>query len=288
MLANSPPQNPAQQGVQSREQDRVFAANRATGRIEFSVTADNGKSRRADVYEDGSLRVRFPNSAAALDAVIVNTAGGMTGGDRFGVSVGIGKGATATVTTAAAEKIYRSIGPDCDIAIRLEVGTGGSLAWLPQETILFDRVRLNRSIEVAVVPGARLIVVEAMVFGRGAMGEEIRDGRVRDRWRLRIDGALAFAETLRLDGAIADRLGQRAIAAGGVAVASVLTYPADETAVAAVRTIGEDCAGEIGISAWNGLALTRCVARDGAALRRDLGRVIPALSGSALPRLWQN
>jgi urease accessory protein len=284
VLTKSSPQHNAS----ASDQSLVFAANRATGRVAFSVAAANGKTRRTDVYEDGSLRVRFPNSGAALDAVIVNTAGGMTGGDRFGISVAIGAGATANVTTAAAEKIYRSTGPDCSIAIGLEVEAGGSLAWLPQETILFDRVRLNRSIEIDVVSGARLVVVEAMVFGRGAMGEEISDGHVVDRWRLRVDGALAFAETLRLDGAIAEQLGQRAVAADGVAVASVLTYPADDAAVAAVRAIGDDCAGEIGISAWNGLALTRCVAGDGAALRRDLGRLVPALTGAVLPRLWQN
>jgi urease accessory protein len=105
---------------------------------------------------------------------------------------------------------------------------------------------------------------------------------------MRVDGALVFAETLRLDDDIARRLAQRAVAADGVAVATVLQYPADETAVAAVRAIGETCAGEIGISAWNGLTLARLVAADGAALRRDLIGVVTALAKMPLPRLWLN
>ena len=58
------------------------------------------------------MRLRFPNSepGAPLEAVIINTAGGMTGGDRFDVDIKVGVGARLTVTTAAAEKVYRSLG----------------------------------------------------------------------------------------------------------------------------------------------------------------------------------
>ena len=92
----------------------VFAGNRASGRVAFAVAADSGESRRRWVHEAGSLRVRFPNASSktTLDAVLVNTAGGMTGGDRFDIDVSVGAGARLTVTTAAAEKVYRSLGPD--------------------------------------------------------------------------------------------------------------------------------------------------------------------------------
>ena len=94
------------------------------------------------MHEAGSLRVRFPNSQSdgALDAVIVNTAGGMTGGDRFELGIDVGAGARLSVTTAAAEKIYRSLGPDTEVGIKLAIGDGAALVWLPQETILFDQV----------------------------------------------------------------------------------------------------------------------------------------------------
>ena len=270
--------------------DEIFAGNRAVGRIAFTVAAAPGGSRRGRVHEAGSLRVRFPNgqSQAALDAVIVNTAGGMTGGDRFTIDIQVGAGATLTVTTAAAEKIYRSLGPDTEIAIKLGVAPGGSLRWLPQETIVFDGVRLRRAIDVDLARDTNLLLAEACVFGRSAMGEVVTDGSIFDRWRVRAGGAFVLAETLRLDDKIAQRLAQRATAAEGVAVASVIKIPSSDDDAAAVRTLQEQFAGEVGVSAWNGLAMARLVAADGAALRRDLVAVLTALGGAPLPRLMLN
>jgi urease accessory protein len=268
----------------------IFAGNRAIGRIAFSVEAATAASRRRRVHEAGALRVRFPNVAdkGTLEAVIINTAGGMAGGDRFDIDVALKAGARLTVSTAAAEKIYRSLGPDTDIGVKLDIGAGAALAWLPQETILFDQVRLRRTIEADLAPDASLLLAESVVFGRSAMGETVVEGQFFDRWRVRVGGALVFAESLRLDGAIAQRMARRAVAGESVAVASVLKLPADEKAVAAVRAMEKDFAGEVGISAWNGLAVARLVAPDGAALHRDLVGVLTALSDMPLPRLWLN
>lgn len=270
--------------------DQTFAANRASGRIALSVAATNGLSRRARVHEAGSLRVRFPNGsdAGGLDAVLVNTAGGMTGGDRFELNLNVGAGARLSVTTAAAEKIYRSLGPDTNVSINLTVGDGAALVWLPQETILFDRVRLRRTIDIELAGRAQLLLSEAIVFGRAAMGETVSVGHLFDRWRVRRDGALIFAETLRIDGAAAQRLTERSVAAGGVAIAAVVKIPGDEDAVAAVNAMQQNFAGEVGVSAWNGLALARLVAPNGAALRRDVTTIVTAWSETPLPRLWLN
>jgi urease accessory protein len=270
--------------------NEIFAGNRAVGTVAFTVAAGLGVSRRGRVHEAGSLRVRFPNgnSKTALDAVIVNTAGGMTGGDRFDVDIKVGTGARLTVTTAAAEKIYRSLGPDTDIGVTLDVGPGGALAWLPQETIVFDQARLRRKIDIELARDANLLLAEAAVFGRSAMGETVVQGHFFDRWRLRIGGALVFAETLRLDGDIAQRLAQRAVASGGVAVASVIKYPGNDADAAAIRAAQDRFAGEVGVSAWNGLVVARLVASDGAVLRRDLVAMLTALDAAPLPRLWLN
>jgi urease accessory protein len=271
-------------------QSEIFAGNRAIGRVALSVTADADRSRRQRVHEEGALRVRFPNvsNRDALEAVIVNTAGGMAGGDRFDLDIAVGSGAKLTITTAAAEKIYRSLGPDTEIRVKLGIGSGGTLGWLPQETILFDQIRLRRSIEADLAPDASLLLAEGVVFGRSAMGETLAHGHFFDRWRVRRDGALIFAESLRLDDAIAEQLRQRAVAGGAVAIASVLKIPGDEEVVAAVRAKEKDFAGEVGVSAWNGLALARLVAPDGAALHRDLIAVLTAFGNMPLPRLWLN
>jgi urease accessory protein len=265
----------------------IFAANRAFGRLAFNAKFSDGATRRARVHEAGPLRVRCPGQPAGeLEAVIVNTSGGMAGGDRFELEVTVGSGARLLVTSAAAEKIYRTLDADTTIAAKLRVAAGGELAWLPQETILFDRARLRRSIEVDLAADARLLLAEAVVFGRSGMGETLVDGSLFDRWRLRRGGTLLHAETVRLDGAVAAKLGQSAVAKGGAAVASVLMVPGDDAMVAAVRSASQHCRGEVGASAWNGLAVVRLVAPDGAALRHDLTGALTAIRGRHLPRLW--
>ncbi|HZD92112.1 MAG TPA: urease accessory protein UreD [Pseudolabrys sp.] len=264
----------------------TFAANRATGRIALGAALAEGRTRRTRVHEEGSLRVRFPNvTGDPLEAVIVNTGGGMTGGDRFAIDINVGQGASLVAGTTAAEKIYRSTGADADMTVRLSVAAGGRLAWLPQETILFDRARLARRIDIDLAEGASLVMAEAVVFGRTAMGERTNEGAWVDRWRLRLGGRLVFAENVRLDGAIAEKLTRPAAAGGGLALATVLIAPGGAGTLQAVRALDDQFTGEAGISAWNGIAVARLVARDGAALRHDLIALLAAL-GIAVPRLW--
>jgi len=270
------------------KRDAIFAANRAVGRLALSVKSVGGKTRRAQVHEAGSLRVRCPGAPSEeLEAVIINTAGGIAGGDRFDLDVEAGEDTRLVVTTAAAEKVYRTLGPDSGIGVRLVVAAGATLAWLPHETILFERARLSRSIEVDLAPDAQLFLAEAIVFGRSGMGETVQEGALFDRWRVRRGGRLIYAEGVRLDGAIARRLAERAVANGGIAIATILVVPGNDATVEAVRALQDQFAGEVGASAWNGLAAVRLCAAEGAALRHDLVRVMTAVRGD-LPRLWTN
>jgi urease accessory protein len=266
--------------------DDVFAANRGAGRIALSVAASGGVTRRRQVYEDGPLRVRFPNAGGGrLEAVVVNTAGGVAGGDRHDFDLSIGESSALSVTTAAAEKIYRTLGPAAEISVTAAVGADGRLDWLPQETILFDRARLTRRIDINLAGNASLVIAEAVVFGRSAMGESVTQGDFTDCWRVRRDGVLLFAETLRLGGGVARVLAEPAVTAGSVAVATVLAVPGDQAMVERMRV--QACCGEVGASAWNGLAVARLCAKDGASLRGDLAAAVAAMGG-VLPRLWLN
>jgi urease accessory protein len=222
--------------------------------------------------------VRFPRACSgATEAVLVNTAGGLTGGDRFAVALALDAGARLTVTTAAAEKIYRSLGPDACVDVSATLADDAELTWLPQETILFDRARLARTITIALARGAKLLLAETIVFGRSAMGEIVQEGSIIDRWRVRRDGRLIFAENFRLDGPVTDRLNEAAVAGSCMAIGTVLMAPGNDIAVAAVRAASEQFRGEAGISTWNGIALARLAARDGAALRHDLVVLLSAL-----------
>jgi len=265
----------------------VFAANRARGSVTFDVRAPDGVTRRGKLHESGSLRVRFPSpEGAGLSGVFVNTAGGIAGGDRFNVDITAGEASRLTLTTAAAEKVYRAAGRPSELNIALKVAVGAHLSWLPQETILFDRARIARRIDIDLAEGASLLLCEIVVFGRAAMGERMREGELVDRWRVRRGGRLILAETVRLDGDIGAKLARPAIANGAVAVATALIVPGDEALVEKIREISASFGTEVGISAWNGFAMVRFCAQDAARLRTDVMAVLTRASGEALPRLW--
>ena len=267
----------------------IFAANRARGAVTFDVHQVDGVTRRRHLHESGSLRVRFPSpEAEGLSAVFVNTAGGVAGGDRFDIDIATGEGARLAVTTAAAEKIYRAEGPAARINIALKAEAGSHLAWLPQETILFDRARVLRRFDIDLSESASLLLCEIVVFGRAAMGERMLEGEFVDRWRLRRGGRLVFAENIRLDGDIGEKLSSPAVAKGGVAIGTALIVPGDEALVERIRELSDSFRGEVGISAWNGFAMARFCAQDAARLRADMMAVLGRASGSALPRLWLN
>jgi urease accessory protein len=267
----------------------VFASNRAVGAVAFDVALVDGVTRRRQLHESGSLRVRFPSpEAQGLSAMFVNTAGGIAGGDRFDIDIAAGEGAGLTVTTAAAEKIYRAQGPAAQLNITLKAAAGSHLAWLPQETILFDQARLNRRIDIDLAETASLLVCEIVVFGRAAMGEKMLSGSFVDRWRVKRGGKLVFAETVRLDGDIRSKLVRPVVAKGGVAIGTALIVPGDEALVARIREASESLGGEVGISAWNGFAMARFCAQDAAKLRADMMAVFGSIGGPTMPRLWLN
>ncbi|MHC2331486.1 urease accessory protein UreD [Bradyrhizobium sp. USDA 4454] len=267
----------------------TFAANRAQGAVRFAVHRKDGATRRGDLHESGSLRVRFPSPEdEGLSAMFVNTAGGIAGGDRFEIGIEAGEGARLTLTTAAAEKVYRAPGAAARLGITLSVADGAHLSWLPQETILFDRARIHRTFDIDLAEGASLLLCEIVVFGRAAMGETMRHGEFVDRWRMRRGGRLVFAETIRLDGEIGEKLARPAIANGGCAIGTALIVPGDEALVERIRHASESSGGEVGISAWNGFAMARFCAQDAARLRADMMAVLGRASIVPLPRLWLN
>ncbi|WP_114942852.1 urease accessory protein UreD [Microvirga calopogonii] len=262
---------------------------RAVGRVAFSAAGLDGRTRPMQIEESGSMRIRLPNAqGCGLDAVLVNTAGGIACGDRFSVRIDSRSGAVVTVATPAAEKVYRSDGPVAELSVDLKVAADSRLDWLPQETLLFDRSRLRRNLAADMAESASLTLFEAVVFGREARAESIVDGLFEDRWRIRRGGRLVYADTLRLDGPIGDLLQKPAVGKGARAFATLVHVAPDaEARLNAVRehlSAGNGC--DAAASAWNGLLAVRFCAMKVEALRAAAIPFLLAFRGEPLPRVW--
>lgn len=261
------------------------ALQRAGGRAsaEFRVTA--GRTRLARLHQAGCLKLRFPEPfGRAAEAVLINSSGGLTGGDRLAQDLALGDGGDLSVTTQACERIYRSAGGEARIATVLRLGEAASLAFLPQETILFDGGALSRRLDLHCAASSRFLVAESVILGRTLMGETVRSGLLRDRWRIRRDNRLVFADDLHFHGAI-DRMSRAAAVLGGARAFSTILCQRPDAAA---------CLGDIrrlvgaggGASAFEGLIVVRIVAESGFALRKRLLPVLSALAKEPLPRIW--
>ena len=265
------------------------------GTVALSFEAGRHGTRLAELHQRAPLRALFPHEPATgvATAVLLTTSGGMVGGDAFGVSVNAGERARALVTTQAAEKIYRSLGADGRIDVSLQVASNAWLEWMPQETILFDGSRLVRTITIELGPGARLLAGEMLVFGRIAMGERFRHGRLRDTWRVSRAGRLLWHDALGLEDDIPGRIDALA-GLGGAAALATLLYAGDDCSehLAAVRPLLAAEVIRVAATCVNGLLIVRALAHDARLLRDWLMRVwrstrahLDALP-PALPRVW--
>ncbi|KPH80595.1 urease accessory protein UreD [Bosea vaviloviae] len=264
---------------------------RAAGGVRLRFGRVGAQTHRLDVAESGGYRARFPTTFdATSEAVLINTGGGMAGGDAMRVGIDVGPGSDAIVTTQAAEKIYRSQGANTRIETTLSVAAAASLAWLPQESILFSGARLARSLTIDLAADASLVASEAVFFGRSAMGETMLRGALRDRWRIRRDGRLVFADDLRLEGAIAETLARQAVGAGACAAATIIVAGPDlQDKLKQARACGDEASAgtvEIGAGIVADLLVIRLLSPDAQALRRVLVTLLGHLTGRALPRTW--
>jgi urease accessory protein len=258
------------------------ASIRASGALKLVVAHTDSGSAAEDIAESGPLRVRFPRVREdRLEAILINTAGGIVGGDKLEFRVEAREEASLSITSQAAEKIYRSNGLTSRVSVSLKAERDSELFWLPQETILFDRARVEREIEVDVSSDASLAICEAIVFGRDAMGEKVERGLLRDRWRIRRDGKLVFADALTLDGDMNSTLARRAAMNGMIAMATMVVV--SNEAMSKLDALRDALTGdgiEAGASAFEGMLVARILAEDSIALR---SAVLSALEAARTP-----
>jgi urease accessory protein len=274
-------------GASLSEPDRL---QRAVGDLRVGVKRFGIETVLDDLRQAGCLKARFPRRIVPgwMDIVMLNTGGGVAGGDRLAVSISVGPDAYATIAAQAAERFYRARATDdpSHVRTRLGVAAGGFLEWLPQETILFDRSALNRRLDVDLALDARFLGVETVVFGRTAMGERIGQGTVRDLIRVRRDDELLLHDAVRIDGDIDDLLQRKAIGAGARVVATIV-YVAPDTAEKLIALRAMPAACEAAASAWNGMLVARVLGPDSAAVRRTVIAALTVLrEDRPLPRVW--
>jgi len=263
---------------------------RARGRAQVGVKTRDGRTCLDTLFQEGCGKIRLPRThSPALEAVFINTAGGITGGDHLQWSADVAPGGHLVLTTQACERSYRSTGETAHVETTLRAGAGAHLDWLPQETILFAGSKLDRRLTIHLNEGATLTAVEAILLGRDAMGEDARDAILSDNWRIYRNNRLIHAEATRLSGDGSERDGL-SLLRGSKAFASILHVAADADAsdrqLARIRDL-HAADGLIAASANGERLVIRAMAPNGLALRRFLVPTLVELAGAGtLPRLW--
>lgn len=259
---------------------------RSKGVGRLTVKSRNSQSHIQNLYQQGCAKIRIPSRrGAGLEAVMINSSGGMTGGDILDWAFDAKAETALTVTTQACERIYAATSDIARANISLTLGQASKLAWLPQETIMFDQGAFARRLDVDMAENAELFIVEPIIFGRKSMGETIQNGLFQDRWRIRKQGVLCHAEQSQFDGPIHDLLNRTGTANGHIALATLLLIAprAEALLPKALEIIGPHGSA----SFWQGKLLARILAKDAYSLRHILCPLIQMLNhGTPVPKIW--
>ena len=258
---------------------------RAEGRLAARFARVGERTALADLRESGGYRLKFPRGSQC-EAVIVNTGGGVAGGDDLAFEFVCDQHSAVTITSQAAEKLYRSDGAPVTMRVCLQAADGAMLQWLPQETILFDAARLSRRFDIALHEKAEALIFESVIFGRLAMGETINHGEWHDSWRVHMGGHLAFADETRLGGDVGAHLNRPALYGGAKAAATILLRRPDASAIRDRLREQEWPGVESGFSIVNGLLVGRMLAHDPRALRAASIKIIELIGGHSVPRVF--
>ena len=276
--------------------NKVDNMQRARGHGELFVKRSGDQNRLERLYQEGCARLRMPNhnKSDPIEAVMINTSGGLTDNDHLSWKFAVEDQARLTVTSQACERIYKASRPlPALIDVDIKVGNGGAFAWLPQETILFDQARLKRSIHVELAQDSEFLMVEPLMFGRPAMDEVVSFASLFDAWRIYHDDQLIHAENQKIDGNIDQVLKRSTVTSGDLATAFILYIGPQAEAKFEKITTPENV--NIGTSIWH-LAgqnthklIIRMSAPTSYELRKSLIPIINALHGqNALPKVWHS
>jgi len=268
---------------------------RAEGSCRIVVGSSEKGTRVMDVYQKSPIRVLFPRTPGATvgEAVLVNTSGGVAGGDRLQTDVTAMEDATIAITTQAAEKVYRALTESAHILTVLKTRDAARLAWLPQETIVFNHARLFRETRIEITSGTELLALEWMVLGRAAHGEKLRAGTVTDHWRIVKDGRLVWADSFRITDNVVPHLSRKALLSDCTAIATLVYFCAGPAArLELVRDLASSFGCQCAATLVGGLLVARFAARSSYDLRAALRNALQHFGNGSrkgpfqVPRMW--
>lgn len=267
--------------------DFTIAQPRARGRIRLSSKLRGRVSAIGTLRQSGAYRVLFPRAGNGLEAILINTAGGVTGGDRLSVEATARAGTSLTLTTQAAERAYRAQPSETGrIENLLQAEAGATLQWLPQETILYNGSAIRRRLKIELAADAQLLMVEPVIFGRVAMGERLHNSSFSDKIEVRRAGRLAYLDAIHLNGNVDAQMNRSAIGGGAGAIASVLYVAQDaEARLRNVRSLLPNTGGASLLE--SDMMVVRILEQDSLLLRRSLLPVLDLLSNKSLPTSWR-
>jgi len=268
---------------------------RANGAGRAVLRGSQEGNRIVDLFQSSPIRIMFPRGRASAieEAVFVNTGGGIAGGDRLEFGVTALADASLAVTSQAAEKVYRALNEPARIATKLKACEAAKLAWLPQETILFNRARLSRETEIELVSGAELLALEWLVLGRAAHGEEVIGGHINDSWRVRRDGRLIWADSFRAQDETFPHLRRKALLSNCKAIGTLVYFGPDlDRRLEFVRDIASSLDCHCAATSVGGLIVVRVAAEMALDLKLGLCSFLQQFSDElgpgpfAVPKMW--
>ena len=298
--AMSPPDvtneaSPCCSGVLCPNQSSDRDLQRADGCGRLVLSGSENGTRIEDVFERSPTRIMFPRTGSrpVEEAVIINTGGGVAGGDRLECSVNALPGASIAVTSQAAEKVYRALHDPARVATRLKAGESARLAWLPQETIVFNGARIHRTTEIELFSGAELLALEWLVLGRAAHGEIMAGGSITDSWRVKKEGRLIWADSFRISDEIFVYLNRKALLSTFNSIATLVYFGPDlDRRLELLRQILSSLECDCAVTLVSGLIVARFATKQSSdlklALRSFLQQFGPELGSGPfqVPKMW--
>jgi len=268
---------------------------RANGSGRIVVSGSETGTSIVDVFQQSPIRILFPETDGAVveEAVLINTAGGVAGGDRLEICVTALAKAAIAVTSQAAEKVYRALNQPAQIVTKLKTVDRAKLAWLPQETIVFNRARLNRETQIELSSRAELLALEWLVLGRAAHGEEVVGGHITDSWRVKKDGRLIWADTFRVTDEMFPHLQRKALLSECKALATLIYFgPDPEARLELLRGVAASLGCRCAVTSVGGLIIVRLAAKMSSDLRIALRSFLRQFSQAfgpgpfRVPKMW--